>query len=309
MSTAFSDAHLLSEVRVLVCWRRWHAARNDVRDTLCPENAFMIPSPDHPDTVTPWLTVAGREFRSRLMLGTGKYRTREEMRAALEASGAEIITVALRRIDFDDPASRSILEDIDTSRFAILPNTAGCKTAEEAVRIARMADAMGLGKWVKLEVIPDAKYLLPDAIGTLEAARTLVAEGFAVLPYIGADPPLARHLAEIGCATVMPLGSPIGSGQGLINLEAIRIIIEQATVPVVVDAGIGAPSDAALAMEQGADACLVNTAVALALDPALMAEAIADGVHAGRKSFLAGRIPRLPYASASSPLAGVVGAA
>jgi thiazole synthase len=309
MSTAFSDAHLLSQVRVLVCRCRSHAAWNDFRDALHPENAIMIPSQHHADTATPWLTIAGREFHSRLMLGTGKYRTREEMRAALEASGAEIITVALRRIDFDDPASRSILEDIDTSRFAILPNTAGCKTAEEAVRIARMADAMGLGKWVKLEVIPDAKYLLPDPIGTLEAARTLVAEGFAVLPYIGADPPLARHLAEIGCTTVMPLGSPIGSGQGLINLEAIRIIIEQATVPVVVDAGIGAPSDAALAMEQGADACLVNTAVALAHDPALMAEAIADGVRAGRKSFLAGRIPRLLYASASSPLAGVVGAA
>ncbi len=266
------------------------------------------PSPLSPSSDTP-LTIGDRQFRSRLMLGTGKYRSNEEMRAALDASGAEIVTVALRRIDFDDPASRSILEDIDTSRHAILPNTAGCKTAEEAVRIARMAKAMGLGAWVKLEVIPDAKYLLPDPIGTLEAARTLVDEGFAVLPYIGADPPLARQLAELGCATVMPLGSPIGSGQGLINLEAIRIIIEQATVPVVVDAGIGAPSDAALAMEQGADACLVNTAVALAQDPALMAEAIAEGVQAGRKSFLAGRIPRLAYASASSPLTGVVGAA
>jgi thiazole synthase len=254
------------------------------------------------------LSIGDRQFRSRLMLGTGKYRSNEEMRAALAASGAEIVTVALRRIDFDDPASRSILEDIDTSRHAILPNTAGCQTAEEAVRIARMAKAMGLGAWVKLEVIPDAKYLLPDPIGTLEAARILINEGFAVLPYIGADPPLARQLAELGCATVMPLGSPIGSGQGLINLEAIRIIIEQATVPVVVDAGIGAPSDAALAMEQGADACLVNTAVALAQDPALMAEAIAEGVQAGRKSFLAGRIPRLAYASASSPLTGVVGA-
>jgi thiazole synthase len=263
----------------------------------------ITPSPHHPDT----LTIAGREFRSRLMLGTGKYRTREEMRAALTASGAEIITVALRRIDFDDPASHSILEDIDTSRYAILPNTAGCQTAEDAVRIARMADALGLGKWVKLEVIPDAKYLLPDPIGTLDAARTLVAEGFAVLPYIGADPPLARRLEEIGCATVMPLGSPIGSGQGIVNLEAIRIIIEQASVPVVVDAGIGGASDAALAMEQGADACLVNTAVALARDPALMAAAIGEGVRAGRKSYLAGRIPRLPYASASSPMSGVVG--
>ena len=255
------------------------------------------------------LTIAGRSFGSRLLLGSGKYRNREEMRAALDASGSGIVTVALRRIDFDDPASRSILEDIDTSRFAILPNTAGCKTAEEAVRIARMARAMGFDPWVKLEVIPDAKYLLPDPVGTLEAARVLVDEGFAVLPYIGADPPLAQRLIEIGCATVMPLGSPIGSGQGIVNLEAIRIVIEQATVPVVVDAGIGSPSDAALAMEQGADACLVNTAVALAQNPALMAEAIAEGVRAGRKSFLAGRIPRLPYASASSPLAGVVGAA
>ncbi|MBA3450488.1 MAG: thiazole synthase [Chloroflexia bacterium] len=265
----------------------------------------ITPSPHHP--TSPWLTIAGREFHARLMLGSGKYRTREDMRAALEASGAEIVTVALRRIDFDDPASRSVLEDIDTDRFAILPNTAGCQTAEEAVRIARMADAMGLCKWVKLEVIPDPKYLLPDPIGTLQAARTLIDEGFAVLPYIGADPPLARRLADMGCATVMPLASPIGSGQGLINLEAIRIIIEQATVPVVVDAGIGAPSDAALAMEQGADACLVNTAIALAQDPSLMAEAIAGGVRAGRSAFLAGRIPRLAYASASSPLAGVVG--
>lgn len=261
-----------------------------------------------PTADTP-LRIAGRDFRSRLMLGTGKYRSNEEMRAALAASGTGIVTVALRRIDFDDPASRSVLEDIDTSRYAILPNTAGCQTATEAVRIARMARAMGLGDWVKLEVIPDPVYLLPDPIGTLEAARTLVQEGFAVLPYIGADPPLARHLEAIGCATVMPLGSPIGSGQGIINLEAIRIIIAQASVPVVVDAGIGAPSDAALAMEQGADACLVNTAVALADNPALMAEAIAGGVRAGRQSYLAGRIPRRAHASASSPLSGVVGAA
>ncbi|MBA3416182.1 MAG: thiazole synthase [Chloroflexia bacterium] len=258
-------------------------------------------------TDTP-LVIAGRTFSSRLMLGTGKYRTQEEAGAALAASGAEIVTVALRRIDFDDPTSRSILEDIDPARYAILPNTAGCRTAEEAVRIARMAQAMGLGAWVKLEVIPDPRYLLPDPIGTLEAATILVGEGFAVLPYIGADPVLARRLQEIGAATVMPLASPIGSGQGLVNRAAIEIIVEQATVPVVVDAGIGSPSDAALAMEIGADACLVNTAVALARDPALMAEAIAEGVRAGRKAYLAGRIPRLPYASASSPLAGVVGA-
>lgn len=262
---------------------------------------LRLPTSDSP------LTIAGRTFTSRLLLGSGKYRSNDEMRGALAASGTQIVTVALRRIDFDDPASRSILDEIDTSRYTILPNTAGCQTASEAVRIARMARAMGFTPWVKLEVIPDPKYLLPDPIGTLEAARTLIAEGFAVLPYIGADPPLAKQLAAIGCATVMPLGSPIGSGQGLVNLEAIRIIIEQATVPVVVDAGIGAPSDAALAMEQGADACLVNTAIALAHDPALMAEAVAEGVHAGRKSFLAGRIPRLAYASASSPLTGVVG--
>ncbi len=252
------------------------------------------------------LIIGGRRFRSRLMLGTGKYRSREEMRAALAASEAEIVTVALRRIDFDDPASRSILEDIDPARHAILPNTAGCQTAAEAVRIARMARAMGLGEWVKLEVIPDPDYLLPDPIGTLEAARILIDEGFQVLPYIGADPVLAKRLAELGTVTVMPLGSPIGSGQGIVNLEAIKIIIEQATVPVVVDAGIGVPSDAALAMEQGADACLVNTAVALAEHPALMAEAIAGGVRAGRAAYLAGRMPRLTYAAASSPLAGVV---
>jgi thiazole synthase len=254
------------------------------------------------------LTIAGKSFTSRLMLGTGKFRDSAAMIASFEAAAAEIITVALRRIDFDDPASRSILEDIDWKRYSILPNTAGCRTAEEAIRIARMARAMELSDWVKLEVIPDPKYLLPDPVATLEAARELIADGFTVLPYIGADPVLARRLEELGTATVMPLGSPIGSGQGLINLEAIKIIVEQANVPVVVDAGIGAPSDAALAMEIGADACLVNTAVALADDPALMAEAMAGGVQAGRQAYLAGRIPRKAYASASSPLDGLVGA-
>ena len=258
-----------------------------------------------PDTT---LTIAGKTFGSRLMVGTGKYRDSQEMNAAFEASGAEIITVALRRIDFDDPKSRSVLEDVDWRRYTILPNTAGCATAEEAIRIARMARAMELSDWIKLEVIPDPKYLLPDPIGTLEAARVLIDEGFVVLPYIGADPPLARRLEEIGTATVMPLGSPIGSGQGIISLEAIKIIVEQASVPVVVDAGIGSPSDAATAMEAGADAVLVNTAIALAEDPALMGEAIAEGVRAGRKAFRAGRIPRKPYASASSPTVNLVGA-
>lgn len=254
------------------------------------------------------LTIGSKSFTSRLMLGTGKYRDSAEMNAAFEASGAEIITVALRRIDFDDPKSRSVLEDVDWQKYTILPNTAGCQTAEEAVRIARMARALELSDWVKVEVIPDPKYLLPDPIGTFDACKTLVQEGFTVLPYIGADPILAQRLQELGTATVMPLGSPIGSGQGLINIEAIRIIVEQAEVPVVVDAGIGVPSDAAQAMEAGAAAVLVNTAVALASDPALMASAIAEGVCAGRKAHLAGRIPRKAYASASSPLEGVVGA-
>jgi thiazole synthase len=243
------------------------------------------------------------------MLGTGKYRNSGEMLAAFEAAQTEIVTVALRRIDFDDPKSRSVLEDVDWKRYAILPNTAGCQTAEEAVRIARMARALELSDWIKLEVIPDPKYLLPDPIGTYEAARILIDEGFTVLPYIGADPILAKRLEELGTATVMPLGSPIGSGQGLISIDSIRIIIEQANVPVVVDAGIGVPSDAAQAMEAGADAVLVNTAVALSPNPALMAEAIAGGVSAGRKAYVAGRIPRKAYASTSSPLEGVVGTA
>jgi thiazole synthase len=255
------------------------------------------------------LVIAGKAFKSRLMVGTGKYRNSQEMNAAFEASNAEIITVALRRIDFDDPESRSVLDDVDWQRYTILPNTAGCKTAEEAIRVARMARAMELSNWIKLEVIPDSKYLLPDPIGTLEAAKALLDEGFVVLPYIGADPILAKRLEEMGTATVMPLGSPIGSGQGILNIEAIKIIIEQATVPVVVDAGIGVPSDAAQAMEAGADSVLVNTAIALAGDPALMAEAIAEGVVAGRKAFQAGRIPRKSYASASSPVTNIVGAA
>lgn len=252
------------------------------------------------------MVIAGKEFRSRLMLGTGKYRTAEEMNAAFEASGAEIITVALRRLDLGDTSKKTLLDEIDWSRYTILPNTAGCRTADEAVRTAQLARAMGLSNWVKLEVIPESKYLLPDPISTLEAAKRLVDEGFVVLPYINDDPVLARRLEEVGCATVMPLAAPIGSGQGIVNFEQIKIIIEQAGVPVVVDAGIGAPSDAALAMEIGASACLINTAVALAEDPAGMAAAMRMGVEAGRKAYLSGRIPRKAYASASSPLEGVV---
>lgn len=251
------------------------------------------------------LVIAGQELRSRLFLGTGKYRSDEEMLASLEASGCELVTVALRRLDLDHPDKKTILDVIDWKRFRILPNTAGCQTAEEAVRIARLARSMGLSDWIKLEVIPDPRYLLPDAEETLKAARILVGENFAVLPYINADPILARKLEEIGTVTVMPLGSPIGSGQGLQTLSQIRLIIENARVPVVVDAGIGVPSDAALAMEMGADAVLVNTAVAAATRPALMAEALRLGVDAGRKAFAAGRMPRRDEAVASSPTEGI----
>ncbi len=251
------------------------------------------------------LVVAGTELRSRLFVGTGRYRNDQEMLAALEASGCELVTVAIRRLDLDDPKKKTILDVIDWNRYRILPNTAGCRTAEEAIRIARLARSMGLSSWIKLEVQPDPRYLLPDPVETLRAAESLVKEGFVVLPYINADPILARRLEEVGCATVMPLGSPIGSGQGLVTREQIELIIENAHVPVVVDAGIGAPSDASLAMELGADAVLVNTAIAQARHPALMAGAIRLGVEAGRKSFLAGRIPRQPTAAASSPEAGV----
>ncbi len=246
------------------------------------------------------LVIAGKRLRSRLMVGTGKYRTMDEMVRAIEASGAEMVTVALKRIDFSK-GERTILDYIDWTRYAILPNTAGCKTAEEAIYTARLARSMGLSDWVKLEVIPDSKYLLPDPIGTLEAAKVLVKEGFVVLPYINTDPVLAKRLEEIGTATVMPLASPIGSGQGMITFEQIKIIIEQARIPVVVDAGLGAPSDASLAMEIGADAVLINSAIALAKDPVGMGEAMKLGVEAGRKAYMAGRMPKKAYASASSP--------
>src|SRR5712664_3752825 len=249
------------------------------------------------------LVIAGVELRSRLFLGTGKYSSDETMLAALEASGCELVTVALRRLDLDDPKKKTILDVVDWKRYRILPNTAGCRTADEAIRIARLARSMGLSDWVKLEVIPDPRYLFPDPEETLKAARSLVTEGFKVLPYINADPVLAKKLEEIG--TVMPLGSPIGSAQGLQTLELIRIIIEEAKIPVVVDAGIGSPSDAALAMEIGADAVLVNSAIALAQDPTLMAEAIAGGVEAGRKAYTAGLIPKRVQASPSSPTEGI----
>jgi thiazole synthase len=255
--------------------------------------------------VEDYLEIAGKKFRSRLIVGTGKWRSTEEMLAAFEAAGTEIITVAIRRLNLDNPNEKTLLDYIDWSKYTILPNTAGCRTAEEALFTARLARQVTGSDWIKLEVIPDPKYLLPDPACTLEAARTLIAEGFTVLPYIHADPILARHLQEIGCATVMPLGSPIGSGRGVFTLEEIQIIIDDAKVPVVVDAGLAVPSDASQVMEVGADAVLVNTAIAQAQDPALMAEGFRLGVEAGRKAYLAGRIPRKAYASASSPLEGV----
>lgn len=245
-------------------------------------------------------------LRSRLIAGTGRHRSFEQLVASLEASGAEAVTVAIRRLDLDHPNEPTILDVIDPARYTILPNTAGCKTVEEALMVARLARSLGLPNWVKLEVIPDPKYLLPDPIGTLEAAKALLADGFTVLPYIHADPVLAKHLQEAGCAAVMPLGSAIGSGKGIHTREEITIIVEQASVPVVVDAGLGVPSDASQAMEMGADAVLVNTAIARAKDPALMGEAFKLGVEAGRKAFLAGRIEQQEYAQASSPLEGVI---
>ena len=250
------------------------------------------------------LVIAGREIRSRLFAGTGKFASNEVMRDTLEASGAEIVTVALRRADLSgkkDPFA-NILEFIDPKRFLLLPNTSGAMNAEEAVRLARLAVTAGLPNWVKLEIHPDPRYLLPDPIETFKAAEILVKEGFVVLPYINADPVLAKRLQEIGTATVMPLGSPIGSNRGIETRGQIEIIIEQATVPVVVDAGIGAPSHAAEAMEMGADAVLVNTALAIPTDPVRMAQAFRAAVDAGRTAYEIGLGLKLEHASATSPL-------
>ena len=250
------------------------------------------------------LIIAGREFSSRLLTGTGKFPSPESMRDALAASGTEIVTVALRRADLSgkkDPFA-NILEFIDPKRYLLLPNTSGAMNAEEAVRLARLAAAAGLPKWIKLEIHPDPRYLLPDPIETLKAAIQLVSEGFTVLPYINADPVLAKRLQEAGTATVMPLGSPIGSNRGLQTRDQIRIIIEQATVPVIVDAGLGAPSHAAEAMELGADAVLINTAIAVASDPNRMAVAFKMAVEAGRAAYEMGLGAAQTSASATSPL-------
>ncbi len=249
------------------------------------------------------LVIAGRAFRSRLLLGTGKFPSVSAMKAAVEASGAEIVTVALRRVDLEAP-EEPLLQALQGRNLLILPNTSGAADAEEAVRLAKLARAAGLPDWVKLEVTPDPRTLLPDPVETLKAAEILVKLGFTVLPYIQADPILAKRLQEAGTATVMPLGSPIGTAKGLRTRDAIRIIIDQATVPVVVDAGLGAPSHAAEALEMGADAVLVNTAIAVAGDPAAMAGAFRLGVEAGRRAFLAGMAPEREEAAPSSPVKG-----
>jgi thiazole synthase len=251
------------------------------------------------------LILGGRKFHSRLLVGTGKYRTLEEGREAIRRSGAEIVTVALRRVDLT-PGKPNVLDTIDRTRQTILPNTAGCYTAEEAIRTCRLARELGIADLVKLEVIGDQQTLFPDGAATLEAARVLVKDGFTVLPYCLDDPILAKRLEEVGCAAVMPLAAPIGSGLGIRNPYNLRIILEQAKVPIIVDAGVGTASDAAVAMELGCAGVLMNTAIAGARDPLMMAEAMRDAVIAGRRAFRAGRIPRKLYATASSPLDGLI---
>ncbi len=255
------------------------------------------------DTTDTW-TLAGRTLHSRLIVGTGKYKDAEETKACLAASGAEIVTVALRRVDLN--AKENLLSWIDRDRYLLLPNTAGCYTADEAVRTLRLARELGIADLVKLEVIGDPRTLLPDNEQTLRAAEILLGEGFVVLPYCSDDPIVCRKLADMGCAAVMPLAAPIGSGMGIRNPHNIRLIVEQATVPVIVDAGVGTASDAAVAMELGCDAVLMNTAIAEARNPVKMAEAMRLGVIAGRLAHLAGRMPVRGYASPSSPGVGLI---
>lgn len=253
------------------------------------------------------LVIAGRAFRSRLIVGTGKYRSMQEMARAHEASGAEIVTVAVRRVNLSDRAKESLLDYIDRKKMFILPNTAGCYSADEAIRTARLGREAGLSEWVKLEVIGDEQTLFPETEELVKATKTLVEEGFVVLPYTNDDLIVARKLVDAGAAAVMPLGAPIGSGMGIQNLANLRILRERVTeVPLIVDAGVGTASDAAIAMELGADGVLMNTAIAGAQDAVLMAEAMRAAVEAGHKAFLAGRIPKKLYATASSPLVGVV---
>ena len=256
--------------------------------------------------MTDSLTIAGRQFRSRLIVGTGKYKSGQETASAIESSGAEMVTVAVRRVNLDR-SKESLLDFIDPKRYFLLPNTAGCYTADDAIRTARLGREVGLSDWVKIEVIGDQATLYPDTQATLEATRVLVKEGFTVLPYTTDDIVVAKKLIDAGASAVMPLGAPIGSGLGIQNTANIRILREMITeVPLVIDAGVGTASDAAIAMELGADAVLMNTGIANAGDPILMAEAMKHAVLAGRQAFIAGRMPRKLYATASSPLEGVV---
>ncbi len=256
--------------------------------------------------MTDLFKLADKTYRSRLIVGTGKYKDFKETQKAIEASGAEIVTVAVRRVNITDPNKENLLDYLDPKKYTILPNTAGCYTADEAVRTCRLAREAGVGNMVKLEVIGDDRTLFPDIPATLEAARTLIKEGFVVLPYITDDTVAAKKLQEMGCAAVMPLAAPIGSGLGIRNPYNIRIILEQAKVPVIVDAGVGTASDASLAMELGCEGVLMNSAIAGARDPIMMAEAMKLAIEAGRKAFLAGRISKKLYATASSPLDGVL---
>jgi thiazole synthase len=250
--------------------------------------------------------IAGREFKSRLIIGTGKYPTHQIMQAAHEASGADMVTVAVRRVNISDRSKESLLDYIDPKRFFLLPNTAACYTAEDAIRTARLGREVGLSHWVKLEVIGDEKTLFPDTEALLDATRVLVKEGFVVLPYTNDDPVMCRKLEDAGAAAVMPLGAPIGSGLGVQNRVTIRLIVENANVPVLVDAGVGTASDAAIAMELGCDGVLMNTALAEAKDPVMMARAMKLAVESGRLAYLAGRMQKRRYADPSSPLAGLI---
>lgn len=318
--TATLIADLICERKADPLLANFHYSRfSTVSSTTTPMLIHATPVTNehrHPEIETTvqdaQLIIAGKSFKSRLMTGTGKYRNIQEMQQSVTASGCQIVTVAVRRVQTNAPGHEGLAEALDWSKIWMLPNTAGCQTAEEAVRVARLGREMAklLGQednnFVKLEVIPDTKYLLPDPIGTLQAAEQLVKEGFAVLPYINADPMLAKRLEEVGCATVMPLAAPIGSGQGLQTTANIQIIIENAHIPVVVDAGIGAPSEAAEAMELGADALLINSAIALAQNAPAMAYAMNLATIAGRMAYLAGRMPTKNYASASSPLTGTI---
>ena len=252
------------------------------------------------------LIIAGKTFSSRLIVGTGKYRSHEVMQRAHEASGAELVTVAVRRVNVTDRSKESLLDFIDATKYALLPNTAGCYTAEDAIRTARLAREVGLSEWIKLEVIGDERTLFPDNAGLLEATTVLVKEGFVVLPYTNDDPVVCRKLEDAGAAAVMPLGAPIGSGLGIQNLNNVQIICEFAGIPVIVDAGVGTASDAAIAMELGVDGVLMNTAIAGAEDPIGMADAMKLAVLAGRRAYRAGRIPRRRYATASSQPSGLM---